>query len=373
MNLLDVTNFATKMNDFKSAVRGEQHTKNVMVEPFLRMLGYDTANPFDVITEYTCDVGVKKGEKVDYAIMQNNNLFFLVEAKDCKTTLDAKHVTQLYRYYTTSKAKVAILTNGLQYRFYTDTESKNIMDLEPFFVFDLQNFETKDFSVLSLFEKDKVNVEKIKQVASNMYVTRKLEAFLKDQFLEPSDSLVNLLCKEAGIKKGYSVPHIASFLRDIFTPFNKARTDSAVQSEEKPSSKTKVVKEADPSEDITESGEYFLYDLKRKNVRFVKPTSILCSMDSFVLQSWADLIPVLLTYLTGKGKEPEAIVSALNLTWIRLDLENLSSDKVKKYKKHGDFYIDTTGSALSSLQKASRLLDIVGIEETDVLVTVETR
>jgi hypothetical protein len=43
----------------------EEATKNAHVMPFIKALGYDIFNPEEVVPEFTCDVGTKKGEKVD--------------------------------------------------------------------------------------------------------------------------------------------------------------------------------------------------------------------------------------------------------------------------------------------------------------------
>ena len=39
-----------------------------------------------------------------------------------------RHDSQLFRYFGTTPAKFAILTNGIFYRFYTDLEDANKMD-----------------------------------------------------------------------------------------------------------------------------------------------------------------------------------------------------------------------------------------------------
>ena len=70
--------------------------------PFIQALGYDVFNPLEVIPEFTADIGMKKGEKVDYAIMQNNNPILLIECKCVTENLD-NHDSQLTRYYNGNK------------------------------------------------------------------------------------------------------------------------------------------------------------------------------------------------------------------------------------------------------------------------------
>lgn len=60
----------------KDHLETEEATKNALVMPFIAALGYDIFNPKKVIPEFTADVGTKKGEKVDYAIMKEGEMVF---------------------------------------------------------------------------------------------------------------------------------------------------------------------------------------------------------------------------------------------------------------------------------------------------------
>ncbi len=95
----------------------EEAAKTALVMPFLQALGYDVFNPAQVIPEFTADVGIKKGEKVDYALCIDGKLSILVECKPSTIDLDLKHAGQLFRYFSTTDARVAILTNGVVYKF----------------------------------------------------------------------------------------------------------------------------------------------------------------------------------------------------------------------------------------------------------------
>ncbi|HBL43185.1 MAG TPA: restriction endonuclease, partial [Planctomycetaceae bacterium] len=77
----------------------EEATKNAFVMPFISALGYDVFNPLEVIPEFTSDVGIKKGEKVDYAITKDEKIIILVECKWSGADLDKVHASQLYRYF----------------------------------------------------------------------------------------------------------------------------------------------------------------------------------------------------------------------------------------------------------------------------------
>ena len=127
----------------------EEATKTAFIMPFIQqVLGYDVFNPLEVVPEFTADVGVKKGEKVDYAIIHDNEVQILIEAKKIGESLSSQHESQLFRYFATTTAKIAILTNGQYYKFYTDLESPNKMDEKPFLEVDLLDVEEDRKSVV---------------------------------------------------------------------------------------------------------------------------------------------------------------------------------------------------------------------------------
>ena len=104
-------------NTPKENIQTEEATKMAFIAPFLNLLGYDVFNPSIVVPEFVADVGSKKGEKVDYAIMDNGKPLILIEAKSVHENLD-NHNNQLVRYFTVTDAKFGILTNGIEYRFF---------------------------------------------------------------------------------------------------------------------------------------------------------------------------------------------------------------------------------------------------------------
>ena len=114
----------------RDSIQTEEATKTSLIMPFFSLLGYDVFDPNEFVPEFTADVGIKKGEKVDYAIVNEGQPVILIEAKWVGEKLD-RHDSQLFRYFGTTCAKFAILTNGVIYRFYTDLDEQNKMDEKP--------------------------------------------------------------------------------------------------------------------------------------------------------------------------------------------------------------------------------------------------
>lgn len=128
---------AAKVPALCDVLKTEEATKNALVMPFIQILGYDIFDPTEVVPEFVADVGIKKGEKVDYAIKKEGQIIMLFECKHCGGDLSIKHASQLFRYFSTTEAKIGVLTNGVIYRFFTDLEAPNKMDEKPFLEVDM--------------------------------------------------------------------------------------------------------------------------------------------------------------------------------------------------------------------------------------------
>ena len=187
-----VKSFAHRIETMQENIGTEEATKTSLIMPFFSMLGYDVFNPTEFIPEFTADVGIKKGEKVDYAIAINDEPTILIEAKSITEKLE-KHDLQLFRYFGTSKAKFAILTNGRYYNFYTDLDEPNKMDKDPFLSIDLINLKDSDISELKKFEKEKFDVNNILNAASDLKYYGMIKSVLKEEFTSPSDDFTKII------------------------------------------------------------------------------------------------------------------------------------------------------------------------------------
>ena len=190
-----IKTLAKRIQKMKDSIQTEEATKTSVIMPFFQMLNFDVFNPEEFLPEFTADVGIKKGEKVDYAIMQNGKPIILIEAKTIQEPL-TKHDSQLFRYFGTTSAKFAILTNGIIYRFYTDLEAQNKMDATPFFEFNI--FDIKDHQIAELykFRKEMFNVENIMTTASELKYTSEIKQFLKAQWDAPTDDFIKFILSD---------------------------------------------------------------------------------------------------------------------------------------------------------------------------------
>lgn len=202
MDFIDqLKQFSNRVVSMKDNILTEEATKTSIIMPFFSMLGYDVFNPEEFVPEYTADVGIKKGEKVDYAIVKDGDPVILIEVKSVSEDLQ-RHDSQLFRYFGTTKAKFAILTNGIIYRFYTDLEETNKMDTTPFMEVNILDIKEPQVPELKKFCKSVFSIDEISGRASVLKYSNEFKSVFSDMLANPSDDIVKLFLQDvySGIK-----------------------------------------------------------------------------------------------------------------------------------------------------------------------------
>ncbi len=188
-----LTTLAAKLPTVQDRLDTEEATKNALVMPFIAALGYDVFDPTEVIPEYIADVGIKKGEKVDYAICKDGNIVMIFEAKRVSENLGQTHASQLFRYFSVSDVRIGVLTNGIEYRFYSDIDEPNKMDADPFLVIDLNDLREEHFAVLEKLSNAGFDLEAVMAGASDLKDLATIRAALEQQFVEADDGFARWL------------------------------------------------------------------------------------------------------------------------------------------------------------------------------------
>ena len=197
MELIDsIRQIAKVYTERKDMIQTEEATKNALIMPLIGALGYNVFDPSEVVPEFTADVGSKRGEKVDYAIIKGGTPIMLIEAKWSGDTLDVSKEGQLLRYFNTTPAKIGILTNGHEYRFYTDLDQDNIMDQRPFLQFSICDISEPIVRELKRFTKASFKIEEIASTASELKYTGAMKTYLMEQLNEPSEDFVKHMASQ---------------------------------------------------------------------------------------------------------------------------------------------------------------------------------
>ena len=259
---------AEKVKTHSSQMATEEAVKTAVVLPFLRALGYDVFDPFEVIPEFTADAVGKKGEKVDYAISIDGEIRILIECKPIATALEKKHLDQLFRYFTVTNAKFAILTNGRTFNFYTDMEAPNKLDTIPFLTFEISDIQQKLQAELKKFEKSSFDVSAILATAERLKYTSSVKQEISKLIEEPTDDFVKMVSRN--VYDGKMTAPIRTMLtgvvkaafREVIMDTVKNRLSSAL------ADTTEVVAKID--EPVEEESEIITTDEEREGYMIVK-------------------------------------------------------------------------------------------------------
>ncbi len=367
-NMKDALNeLANKIQSFKNDILNEEATKNSCILPFLSILGYDIHNPQEVIPEYKADIGIKNGEKVDFTIAIDNEASILVEAKTIGTNLN-KHYSQLFRYFSVvDGAKVGILTDGVEYQFYTDIKIPNKMDQEPFFVFNIFNFNDKDYKYLTKFKKENFNVNKIKKVAEKLYYEQEIDHIVANLLSNPNDDFVNLILSE--FYDGVKTPKIRNNVKPMVVKAIEKYV-SNINCNSKPI-KTKLLNNEVNTDSIIKTINIRLADIDKSEFNSITIHNVTYNGQSLkeeksVNQYYLRLIEML---LDNYEEEVVAIMNQLQANSENNFMLYNSDEKMREPKRLANGYVVNTN--YNTFVKIDRLSKIVkGLKEkVDIEIT----
>lgn len=244
-------NLGKRVATLKDSISTEEATKTSLIMPFFQILGYDIFNPLEFIPEFTADFGIKKGEKVDYAIKLNDEPVILIEAKSISEKL-TKHDSQLFRYFGTTTSKFGILTNGQEYKFYTDLDEPNKMDNTPFLTIDITKIKDIQIAEIAKFHKENFDVDKITSSAAELKHLNNLKAFLSEQLSQPTDSFLKYIVGEIyeGTKTKNTLEKFESIVKKGFSQFISERVNEKLSAALNTNVDTKL-----PNDEIVEEIE----------------------------------------------------------------------------------------------------------------------
>lgn len=258
MDLKDQIKVIADRTKHKDQIQTEEATKNAFVMPFLQSLGYDVFNPLEVVPEFIADIGIKKGEKIDYAIFKDGNPTILIECKHWSQNLNI-HDGQLLRYFHVSKAKFGILTNGIVYRFYSDLVSPNKMDEKPFLEFNITDVKDNQIEELKKFHKTNFDAESIVNTASELKFMNELKHILNQELTNPTPEFVKHFAKQV-------YPSVVTTkVLEQFTELTKKSIQQHISDLITERLKTALSKEDEKNSEVNISTEKNLEDISKVN------------------------------------------------------------------------------------------------------------
>lgn len=183
----------------------EETTKQALILPLLDILGFSAFDPTKVRAEHTADFpGAKVGERVDYALFCNSVPVMFIEAKACAQNL-TNHCPQLSRYYNaTPEVAIAAITNGREWRFFTDLVNKNIMDEKPFLTLHLENLSDDTAEQLMRFHHDQFQPDALRALAEESIYLSSFREALGNILKECDTDFVKYIAGRANIQRTFT-------------------------------------------------------------------------------------------------------------------------------------------------------------------------
>lgn len=355
---------AARLETFKQQVpqriahiQGEEATKQALILPFLNLLGYDVYNPTEVRPEYAADFAIKKRgqfEKVDYAILLEGEVSILIEAKahNQKTEI---YSGQLARYFnSTPTARVAIVTNGLEYRFFTDLKEKNIMDTEAFMVFNVLDHDSSDLELLQRFTRAQYQASSISSLADEVMCLQNITTYIYNELQNPSEAFVRFVVEELNLKQ-----RITTRVVERYTPILRTAIQNALSELQSGAS---PVSSAPPAPAISRPAPA----RKPRAEPSVAPALSLNEEESAVLESLQEILGV--QTVCQRDQEEVVLCRASGEGWIlRFNTRhakphvvfNLAPEVAREKAGHVFFF----GHPLGSKAQFSSLADLYGMQE----------
>ena len=174
----------------------EAQTKASLIQPLLRCLGYDVADPEQVRLEVPTEIG----GKIDYELTGHAGMKIAVEAKKADAKLSAKETNQLRSYFHFSPAAAGILTNGIDYWLFTDSRKTNVLDPEPYRKVDVRNLSNNDIQHLESLARENVDEGVIRKQARMERIRTQVDRIIEQELRSPSQEFLRLVGKKVGVK-----------------------------------------------------------------------------------------------------------------------------------------------------------------------------
>lgn len=202
----------------------EETTKQALILPLLDILGFSPFDPTKVKAEYGADFpGAKNSERVDYALFCHGVPVMFIEAKGHYEKL-TNHCPQLSRYFNaTPEVTIAAITNGQEWRFFTDLNNKNLMDTTPFLTVDFGNMDTAFLQRLRRFRHDEFQPEALRTLAEETVYLNAFTEVISGSLRDPDIEFVRYVAGRANIQQQFN----AKFLEGI-TPLVKQAVERSV-------------------------------------------------------------------------------------------------------------------------------------------------
>lgn len=208
----------------------EETTKQALILPLLDILGFNPYDPTRVLAEFAADFpGAKATERVDYALYCNGQPVMFIEAKPYIADL-TNHTPQLSRYFNSSLGvTIGAITNGREWRFFTDLINTNVMDEKPFLTIDFTKAHPEDLTQLAEFKHDNFHAEKLRFFAEENQYIQQFKSVIKKSINEVDIDFVRYVAQQASIPRQLNTKFLESIQPFVQQAVQQAISDTVVK------------------------------------------------------------------------------------------------------------------------------------------------
>lgn len=223
-----ILDLARRSASIAKACNNDESVRLYLVLPMLRALGYDSTDPLEVYPNHQTDPQPgPDGPQVhtaDFAILRNGQPVIAIGAARAANDVAAKRQV-IARYFSAwPSAKVAMLSNGLVFEFYVDSQSTGVMDPEPFLTIDLETMGEAGPSpdaveTLQYATKADLDPDRIAERAHLGLVKKRLRTAFIEEAQAPSEDLTRAMMARVGfpgVRREAIEKHYASLIKSAF-------------------------------------------------------------------------------------------------------------------------------------------------------------
>ena len=184
-----------------TACSNEESAKLYLVLPFLGLLGYDYANPYEVYPDHAA----RPGCKADFAILRDGIPVIAIDVEKAGNNLMSSRESMANYFAAIPEVKLAILTNGTLFEFFVDSGAPNTMDDEPFLTVDLETIARAGVAdevleTLLATTQDHFDPETVAEAAHVQLVKRRLRTIFVEEAKGPSEAFCRYALERIGLK-----------------------------------------------------------------------------------------------------------------------------------------------------------------------------
>lgn len=218
------------------ALDTEEKTKNAILLPFFRVLGYDPIDLRDVEPQFPVELDGMGPREVDYAVKVDGSPVMLFQWEKAEVDLDTSEGDPLYRKLPILDTSVVVHTNGLSYRLYVHLGAQSRIEDRPFLEFDLLDHTAEEIEQLQLLTKSTFDTEALLAAAFEHRYGQRLEQFLARQKETPSDHFVRFLAAQAfeGDVSAEDLERFRPVVRDVLHQHVSVNAETAPEQTSEP-------------------------------------------------------------------------------------------------------------------------------------------